>query len=285
MKIIKSASDLKQERDQLTGTVGLVPTMGNLHRGHLTLVRRALEEHQHCVVSIFVNPTQFGPGEDLESYPRTLEQDCQQLKKLETTYQKEILVFAPQSAKEVYPESFSTTISNSRLASELEGRFRPTHFEGVCTVVYRLFRLVRPDSSYFGQKDYQQFIIIHQMVRDLELPIDLVKCPIIRDEDGLAFSSRNQYLSKEQRIHALTLPKTLEKLEEIFIQQGVDACQSQINSLLQEDEAWDYLEIREANTLKPIDAITDSKLKRFVLLAVYRLGQTRLLDNREVERA
>ncbi|MFI5390670.1 MAG: pantoate--beta-alanine ligase, partial [Bacteriovoracales bacterium] len=189
-------------------SVGFVPTMGNLHKGHLSLAKESLRNNDLTIVSIFVNPKQFCPGEDYEKYPRTLGEDTAQLKELFRSEnlmnsEKRLAIFAPESIFEIYSPGFSTVISLPMLSNKLCGLNRPGHFDGVSTVVFSLFSLVRPHKAYFGQKDYQQYLIIKKMIEDLRLNIQIVPMPIKRDNDDLAYSSRNQYLSKEERIEAL----------------------------------------------------------------------------------
>lgn len=274
IKLIASTSEFISWRNSISRSVGLVPTMGNLHSGHLSLVEQSLKENECTVVTIFVNPKQFGPGEDFEQYPRTLDED---LKKLETLH-KDIIVFAPKDNSEIYPEGFQTQIALPELSKILCGKTRPTHFAGVTTVVYQLFTLVKPDLAYFGQKDYQQVKIIERMTKDLRLNTSIKMLPIVRDHDGLALSSRNQYLNKKQRQDALLLPRTIEHLSSVLVQEGLSAVLSQINEITK-SPVWDYLEILEAKSLRA----PQSGDKFFVLVGAVFMGKTRLLDNKIVE--
>ncbi len=274
IKLIASTSEFIEWRNSISRSVGLVPTMGNLHSGHLSLVEQSLKENEFTVVTIFVNPKQFGPGEDFEQYPRTLDED---LKKLETLH-KDIIVFAPKDNSEIYPEGFQTQIALPELSKILCGKTRPTHFAGVTTVVYQLFILVKPDLAYFGQKDYQQVKIIERMTKDLRLNSHIKMLPIVRDHDGLALSSRNQYLNKKQRQDALLLPRTIEHLSSVLVQEGLSAVLSQINEITK-NPVWDYLEILEAKSLRA----PQSGDKFFVLVGAVFMGKTRLLDNQIVE--
>lgn len=279
ISIFNKTQEFRSARTKFNGNVGFVPTMGNLHAGHISLLEQSLIDNDLTVLSIFVNPKQFGQGEDLDKYPRTFEEDLNKTKELLAKYpNKRIYVFAPAN-EEIYPENFSTVINVPKLACKLEGEFRPTHFEGVCTVVYLLFQIVKPHKAYFGQKDYQQLAIISQMVKDLLLDIEIVPMPITREADGLAMSSRNQYLNEKQRVDALILSKTINKLADTIIDQGVNVAMKMAKHIQSEDKNFNYLEIKNAFTL---DDINDS-IKDFVILATYQQGQTRLLDNKVVK--
>lgn len=254
--------------------VALVPTMGNLHRGHLRLVELALERAQRVIVSIFVNPLQFGPRDDFERYPRTLEHDCNLLAQVGAQ-----LVFAPD-AREMYPDGMEgcTVVDVPALDGILEGRFRPGHFQGVATVVAKLFNIAAPDLAVFGQKDYQQLLVIEQMTRDLCLPIEIVGAPIVRDEDGLALSSRNQYLSADERRRAPALHGSLLAARQRIL--DGDRRWDEIETAAMQDLqlqgfAPDYFAIRAARDLSP----TREEDRQLVLLVAARLGTTRLIDN------
>lgn len=278
MKIVKQVKDLKQpisawKRDGLT--VGFVPTMGNLHEGHLSLVEVAKQCCDKVVVSIFVNPSQFGPNEDFDSYPRTFKADQTKLQSLSTD-----LLFYP-SVDEVYPGGVDQTVVQvpGRLTEVLEGATRPHHFDGVTTVVTKLFNMVQPDKAVFGQKDFQQLAVIQSMVADLAMPIDIVSAPIGRDVDGLALSSRNQYLTPAQRAISPLLSQVIFELaaqinagqREYFALE-----QSAIEQLLASGfDGVDYISVRHAKTLLP----AEDGDRNLVVLAVARLGKTRLLDN------
>jgi pantoate--beta-alanine ligase len=254
--------------------IGLVPTMGNLHAGHVTLVDKARQRTDFVVVSIFVNPLQFGAGEDLESYPRTLEED--QRKLLDAGVD---LVFAP-NVKEMYPEGMTghTRISVPVVSEGLCGASRPGHFEGVATVVCKLLNIVQPDLAVFGQKDYQQLAVIRKMAHDLCLPVQVMGEPTVRADDGLALSSRNGYLSAEQRQTAPILFETLRRVAK-SIQDGARDYPALIEAARQRlaDSGLraDYLDLRDALTLNPVDADT----RDMVILAAAYLGNTRLIDN------
>ncbi len=274
MKLVTTRSELSkiQETELKNNTVGLVPTMGNLHQGHLELVKRSLQRTQKTMVTIFVNPKQFGPNEDFEKYPRTLEADLLKLKELDGA--DNIVVFAPQSTLEIYPEGFNTTIEVQGLDNLLCGANRPGHFKGVTTVVYQLFKLSGADMAFFGQKDFQQFKIIEKMVHDLSLEIELEMCPIIREPSGLALSSRNQYLSFSEREEARLINKTLENLKELFLENREKALKKREDILFHEPR-WQYLEILDGSHLTEVSA----KTNQVVVAGAFLMGDTRLIDN------
>lgn len=254
-------------------TIGFVPTMGYLHEGHQSLIAKAVEENDKVVVSIFVNPMQFGPKEDLASYPRDLEKDSALC---ETTGAN--LIFHPEP-EEMYTDGFCSYVDMSVLTEELCGLSRPVHFRGVCTVVSKLFHIVTPDRAYFGQKDAQQLAIIKRMVQDLNMDIEIVGCPVVREEDGLAKSSRNTYLNPEERQAALILSKSI-KLGQTLVEGGETNCAKIIAAMkdLIENEPLakiDYIKIVDALTMQQIDTIDRPIL---CAIAVY-IGKTRLIDN------
>jgi pantoate--beta-alanine ligase len=258
-------------------SVGLVPTMGALHAGHVSLIRAARAENGFVIVSIFVNPIQFGPQEDLSRYPRPLEQDVSVCKR-----ERVDRVFHPEAAA-MYPSGFRTFVEVQGLQEVLCGKSRPGHFRGVATVVLKLFHLVQPDVAYFGQKDAQQTRLIDQMVRDLDVPVRLRICPIIREPDGLALSSRNQYLDPNQRQQATVLYRALEEAHRLIIDSERDASviQRKLAARIQETPGaeLDYAAVVDAETLEPID-----RMEREVLLAVaVKFGGTRLIDNLKVQ--
>lgn len=256
------------------GDVALVPTMGALHEGHLSLVRAAKQKCPTVVASIFVNPTQFGPGEDFTRYPRDLDGDIGKLER-----EGVALVFAP-SAKEMYPSGASGTLVDiPEIANRLDGQSRPGHFRGVATVVTKLFHILSPDYAYFGQKDAAQVAVLRAMVRDLNFPLDIVVCPTLREPDGLAMSSRNRYLSTEERAHALLIYQSLCRVSEA-VAGGVSNAshlRNLIAETIQRDPALrlDYAEIVDPNTLLPVDDVLCGAL---AAVAVW-IGQTRLIDN------
>ncbi len=282
MKLIRKRNDFLSWRKELSESnpntkVGLVPTMGNLHIGHLSLARKALAENDQVIVTIFVNPKQFGPNEDFDQYPRTLDQDMEKLSQLEGS--ERITVFNPASQDEIYPENFQTTITVNTLDKVLCGKYRSTHFAGVTTVVYQLFALSQATQAYFGQKDFQQFKIIERMVKDLLLPIELHMCPIIREDDGLALSSRNQYLSNEQRVEAIKLNQALNSIKDAYYSHGKIAAFSKRAELIANDSRFQYLEILETQTLGPEIAEVHDGFGKVVVAGAFILGDTRLIDN------
>ncbi len=253
--------------------VSFVPTMGALHDGHLSLVRAAKTQSGLVVVSIFVNPTQFGPNEDYAKYPRTFDSDCQMLEKEGVD-----LVFAP-SVEEMYPKGAVTYVTVEGLSEKLCGQSRPGHFRGVTTVVSKLFNAVEPDKAFFGQKDAAQVVIIRRMVRDLNIPVEIVVCPIVREADGLAMSSRNAYLDTQQRKSALVLSRSLKRVEELFRRGERDASKliAVGKSTIAEDPSvrLDYFEIVDTENLDPLQTICSAAL---VAVAAF-IGTTRLIDN------
>ncbi len=275
MKIIKEKKELIDWRSENLDSPSLVPTMGNLHDGHLSLVGKALEVAQTCVVSIFVNPLQFAEGEDYEKYPKTFESDIAKLQKIEDASGKSIVVYAPQDPKQIYPNENKTFIEVKGLDDFLCGKFRPGHFTGVTTVVYHLFNLIRPKISFFGQKDYQQLCIISKMTRDLGLPVEIGMGETIRSDKGLALSSRNQYLSDSHKSDALTLSKTLKQAVEVYRKSGLAAAQEFIENVKEEDRRFQYLKILDALSLKS----PSSESKKLVVAGAFILGDTRLIDN------
>ena len=281
MEIVRTVSELRQRVSawrRAGQTVAFVPTMGNLHPGHLALVSDACAQADRVIVSIFVNPTQFGPGEDFEAYPRTLEQDCAALQPLGVA-----MVFAP-TVDEMYPggPDASTRVEVPGLSDDLCGRFRPGHFTGVATVVSRLLNMVQPDIGIFGRKDYQQFLVIQRMVRDLAFPVRIVGAPTVREPDGLAMSSRNAYLSAEERAKAPVLFQELLRAAR-RLQEGerdIEAvCADARARLEQAGFGSEYFEVRRADDLKePRPGDT-----HLVILLAARLGRARLIDNLAVE--
>lgn len=254
-------------------SVGLVPTMGYLHEGHQSLIARAARENDRVVVSVFVNPIQFGPSEDLESYPRDFERDCTLCEKTGAD-----LVFHPE-ASEMYAEDFCTYVDMDRLTKGLCGASRPVHFRGVCTVVSKLFHIVTPDRAYFGQKDAQQLAVIKRMVRDLSMDVEIVGCPIIRELDGLAKSSRNTYLSPQERRAAVVLSRALAEGRKALAEgeRSAQAITGIIRGVLESEPLAqpEYVELVDWETLEPVETAD-----RPVLAAIaVRIGTTRLIDN------
>jgi pantoate--beta-alanine ligase len=273
MLTVISLSELESARGSFSGIVGLVPTMGYLHEGHLSLIRRAREESDHVVVSIFVNPTQFGPKEDLSKYPRDLDRDLGLIEPLGTD-----LVWMP-TAEIMYPQGFQTWVEVETVTRPLEGAMRPGHFRGVTTIVAKLFNGVQPHKAYFGQKDAQQAAVIRQMTRDLNFPIEIVVCPIVREPDGLAMSSRNVYLDPEQRKAATVLSRSLSTAKEAY-EDGVRDAET-LRQIMREVLASEplaqmqYVSCADYDTLEELEIVTG---KTLLSMAVF-LGKTRLIDN------
>ena len=278
MQILRSVEELKSSRNKIQGSVGFVPTMGYLHEGHLSLVRRAKAENDIAAVSIFVNPTQFLPHEDFQTYPRNEAQDLALLQKESVD-----LVFLPE-IKDIYAEGNCTFVNVEGIADVLEGASRPGHFRGVATVVAKLFNLMEPTRAYFGQKDAQQLAVIKRMVSDLYMPLKIVGCPTVRETDGLALSSRNRYLSPQQRKDATCIYRSL-KIAREMIEAGetnpktIAVRMRKIISSAKSLTGIDYISIVKADTLEDIRII-----KGRVLMAVaVRFGSTRLIDNLTVD--
>lgn len=276
MKIINNIKEIrKQVKDWKNDglSIALVPTMGYLHEGHESLIKKASEDNDKVIVSIFVNPMQFGINEDLSTYPRNIDRDSDICEKNGAS-----LIFNP-SVEEMYTDGFSTFVDLNNLTSGLCGKSRPTHFRGVCTVVSKLFNIVNPDKAYFGQKDAQQLSIIKQMVTDLNFDIEIVSCPIVREADGLAKSSRNTYLSKEERQASTIINKSLKKAKtliksgERYSKNVIDFIKNEINK--EPLAKIDYVSIVDNNTIKNIKTIEDGSL---IAVAVF-IGNTRLIDN------
>ncbi|MCC7163133.1 MAG: pantoate--beta-alanine ligase [Anaerolineae bacterium] len=277
MHFVKTIQEVREIHKHPGGGWGLVPTMGALHKGHLALVERARAENKHTAVSIFVNPTQFAAGGDLEKYPRPLEKDLGLLAPLGVD-----LVFAP-SAEEIYPPGFQTYVTVEDVAAPLEGALRPGHFRGVATVVTKLFNIFQPDRAYFGQKDAQQVAVISRMVRDLNLPVEIVVGKTVREADGLAMSSRNAYLSPEERQAAVVLFQALSAAQRVY-EQGVREAERlrevMRDVLAQEPRAQvEYVSAADPLTLQELDRVRDKAL----LSMAVRFGTTRLIDNLMLE--
>ena len=274
MQILETAQAMAQAGRESPRPLGLAPTMGALHDGHLALVRQGRAENAALAVSIFVNPAQFGDGEDLSRYPRDLARDLALLEAEGVD-----LVFAPPVG-EIYPPGFDTWIEPGAIAARLEGAARPGHFRGVATVVAKLFNILRPDRAYFGQKDGQQAAVIRQLIRDLNLGLDLVVVPTVRDIDGLALSSRNAYLSPEQRAAAPVLYRALQRAEQLFaagVRDGESLRQEVRQALAEEPliDGIDYLSVAAADTLAEWDTLQG----RAMVSVAVRFGETRLIDN------
>ncbi len=276
MEILRTVAEVREwtaRQRNLGRAIHFVPTMGYFHEGHLSLMRRAREEGGAVVVSLFVNPLQFGPNEDLDRYPRALERDRQLAESVGVD-----ALFVPE-VSEMYPEGYQTIVRVPKLSAPLCGRSRPTHFDGVATVVMKLFHIVTPDRAYFGQKDYQQLRIIQQMVLDMNMPIEIVPCPIVREADGLAMSSRNVYLTPEERKSATVLYRSLSWAQEQVqagernaktIREGVS------HRIASEPLARiDYVEVVDAHTLEPVERI----VKPTLIAVAVSFGKARLIDN------
>ena len=275
MKTIEKIDAFRAESALLARPLGLVPTMGALHEGHMSLVHRARDENATAVVSIFVNPAQFGPGEDFAAYPRDMDADLARLDEAGVD-----VVFAP-SADEMYPDGFDTYVDVGRIAERLEGAARPGHFRGVATVVCKLLSIVRPDRAYFGDKDAQQGLVIRRLNADLDLGAEIVMCPTVREPDGLALSSRNAYLDAEERGAAAVLYRALTIARSIMGRGSAEAVRSAIFDILSAEPlaSVDYVSVADAETLEELDAVDRPAL---VSLAV-RIGSTRLIDNIVIE--
>lgn len=278
MRVIEDLKELKQfvkEQKKLGKSIGLVPTMGYLHEGHQALMKKAREENDIVIVSDFVNPIQFGPNEDYDAYPRNLEHDIEK-----SSEQGVDILFVP-SVEDMYSDNYATYVNVESLTDNLCGAQRPGHFRGVCTVVLKLFNITKANRAYFGKKDIQQLIIICRMVKDLDLDIEIVALPIIRENDGLAKSSRNKYLSIQQRKDALSLSKALE-LAQSMIEKGEKDTKILKEAMREIFEKLpctiDYIKIVDGESLKDIENITGAAI---IALAV-KFGKTRLIDNKTV---
>ena len=276
MKIVAETEEVREQVRQWRKeglSVGLVPTMGYLHEGHKSLIDKAVQQNDRVVVSVFVNPIQFGPGEDLATYPRDLERDAALCEAAGAA-----LIFHPEK-ENMYFDDFCTFVDMDGLTTGRCGKTRPTHFRGVCTVVSKLFHIVQPDRAYFGQKDAQQLAVIRRMVRDLNFDLEIVGCPIIREEDGLAKSSRNTYLSQEERAAAVILHKGLLRGEEMIRngERDASAVIREITGIIESEPLAkvDYVEVVDFDRIEKIDTIEGNVL---AAVAVY-IGKTRLIDN------
>ena len=273
MRTVITLAELRSARQNLPGSVGLVPTMGYLHEGHLSLVRRARQECDQVIVSIFVNPTQFGPQEDLSRYPRDLERDLRLLEPLGTD-----LVWLP-TAGIMYPPGFQTWVEVETITRPLEGAMRPGHFRGVATVVAKLFNAVQPEKAYFGQKDAQQAAVIRRMARDLDFPVEIVICPIVREPDGLAMSSRNVYLDPEQRKAATVLYRSLSAAKQAYQagERDAEEIRETMKEVLRKEPLAEvqYVSCADYDTLEELETVSGRALLSLAVL----IGKTRLIDN------
>jgi pantoate--beta-alanine ligase len=272
MDVIETIDGIRQVRRQLEEPIGFVPTMGYLHEGHLSLVKRARDENRTVVVSIFVNPTQFGPSEDFKSYPRDTERDLSMLEPFTD------FVFMPDTC-EMYPDNYDTWVEVGSITDKLEGASRPTHFKGVTTVVTKLFNIIQPTKAYFGQKDAQQLLVIKKMAVDLNMNLEVVFCPTKREPDGLAMSSRNTYLNSEQRKASVVIYKSLELAQKLWAQgeRNGDTIRMRLHELIGTEPLADidYISVADTEILEELNTINNSAL---VSMAV-RFGKTRLIDN------
>lgn len=276
MRVIKRIDDLRavvKAQKRVGNTIGFVPTMGYLHEGHLSLIRASARENDFTIMSIFVNPIQFGANEDFEKYPRDMDRDFQMAEKAGVD-----VVFTPEAA-EMYPEGFNTYVNVQGITDILCGKSRPGHFKGVATVVTKFFNIVEPDKAYFGQKDAQQVVVIKKMARELNMNIEIISCPIVREKDGLAMSSRNIYLNAEERKAALVLSKSLLKVEGM-VRNGERSKEKVLGFIIKEimsEKAAEieYVEILDADSLENVKRLEG---KLLIALAV-RFGKTRLIDN------
>ncbi|GAB1471589.1 pantoate--beta-alanine ligase [Chloroflexota bacterium] len=273
MQIISPLSELRTARLSLNGTVGLVPTMGYLHEGHLSLVAQAKAENQHVIVSIFVNPTQFGANEDLSKYPRDLERDLSLLRPFGVD-----VVWMP-TAEMMYPPGYQTWVEVEALTKGLEGAMRPGHFRGVATVVAKLFNATQPHKAYFGQKDAQQAAVIRRMAADLNFPLEVVVCPTLREADGLAMSSRNKYLNEAERKAATVLFRALSAAKNLYEggERDAEKLRAKMKEVLTAEPLaqMQYVSCADYDTLEELDVVTG---KALISMAVF-LGKTRLIDN------
>jgi pantoate--beta-alanine ligase len=274
VQVVETIEALRAARQALAGSVGLVPTMGALHAGHLSLVERARCENDSVIVTIFVNPTQFAPGEDLATYPRDLPRDLDMLRDANAD-----LIFTP-TPDMIYPPGFQTFVEVTGVSQGLEGEHRPNHFRGVATVVAKLFNLTQPDRAYFGQKDAQQVAVIRQMTRDLNFPLEIVVCPTVRESDGLAMSSRNNYLTPEQRRAAAVLYSALTAAHDAYTagEREPERLRQIMLAVLHSEPLAvpEYVSVTEAETLRELD---ETITRPALLSMAVRIGKTRLIDN------
>jgi len=277
MKGVETVAEMKQVRAGLAGTLGFVPTMGYLHEGHLFLARRARQENSVCAVSIFVNPTQFGPKEDFARYPRDIPRDLSLLEKEGVD-----IVFMPTPAG-IYPPGFDAWVEVGTVTTKLEGAARPGHFRGVATVVAKLFNIVQPTKAYFGQKDAQQVVVVKKMVADLDMPLEIVVVPTVREADGLAMSSRNGYLTPEERRQAPVLYQSLVLARELYTggERSAAVVRARMSELIRQQPRAeiDYISIADGRSLDELETVRPPAVGS---LAV-RFGRTRLIDNILVE--
>jgi pantoate--beta-alanine ligase len=274
-KVLNTVAEMKEITRKYKGQVGFVPTMGYLHQGHLSLVEAAKKNCDTTVVSIFVNPTQFAPNEDLETYPRNFERDLKFLEELQVDY-----VFYP-TATEIYPKGYKTWVQVEEITQILCGASRPTHFKGVTTIICKLINIVKPDKMFMGEKDFQQLIVLQQLTRDLNFEVEVVGCPIVREADGLAMSSRNEYLSDQDRKRAVCLFQSLQRAQELAQngQRDVEAIKTAMRRIIENNNGEiDYIEIVDSQTLQKKEKID----KNCRALVAVKYGKTRLIDNLKI---
>lgn len=274
--LVKTIKGMRKISRELKGTIGFVPTMGYLHEGHLSLVKESQKDNNYTIVSIYVNPSQFGPNEDFSAYPRDIERDISILKELDVD-----CIFFP-SDNEMYPEDYKTWVNVDKITQILCGKSRPAHFKGVTTIVAKLMNIVNPDKMYMGEKDFQQLKVLNQMAKDLNFRTQVIGCPIIREKDGLAISSRNKYLSPEARKNALCLYKSLQLAQERFKKGIIDSRKiiSEMTDLIKKNNGIiDYIEVVDSNTLENLSELEKGCR---ILLAV-KIEKTRLIDNIEIK--
>lgn len=278
MLIFNKQEDLKNHLKSVSDentTIGFVPTMGALHQGHLSLIKNSLDQNKITVVSIFVNPTQFNNAEDLEKYPRTLEKDTEKIE----TISKDVLIFAP-SVEDIYEgNTVSASFDFDGLENQMEGEHRPGHFDGVGTIVKRLFEIVNPNNAYFGEKDFQQLQIVRKMVEKHNLPVNVIGCPIFREENGLAMSSRNERLSAQERDHSSLIYKTLKTAKEKFGTESAQDIIKYVEAVFEKNAAFklEYFQIADEDQLLPVTSKKDAKKHR-AFIAVF-INSIRLIDN------
>lgn len=274
MRVFTTTREIQQYLADLRNkglSTGFVATMGALHQGHMSLIQQAKKDNNVVICSIFVNPTQFNDPSDLEKYPRPIAHDTQMLEQAGCD-----ILFSPQ-VNEMYADNEHWHLDLGEIEHLLEGKFRPGHYQGVTQVVYKLFNIIKPDTAYFGQKDYQQFMVITQMVQLLNIPVKLVMCPILREDDGLAMSSRNIHLTAEDRKHSLILSKTLNWVKENFDSNNIPGLQTKATDAINAEDgvALEYFELADGDNLRPATEAT----KNVVALVAARVGKTRLIDN------
>lgn len=279
IRVLKTNEEYFEWKNSLNKeTIGFAPTMGNIHAAHLSLLDKALEENDHGVISIYVNPTQFGEGEDFDAYPRTLNDDIEKISTLQKKHpHKDLIIYAPRES-DIYPENFDQYLKADTIGIDLEGDLRPTHFDGVVTVVARLFEIVSPNKSYFGKKDYQQLKLVELMAKERFPSIEVIGMPIVREDNGLAMSSRNNYLSQEDKESALILRNALLKIEKLVREnKEITLIKSEMEKIKQ-DTRFNYLALKSATDFKEVTNFNSP----IVILGNLQVNATRLLDNIEV---